>query len=56
MCGFYCLALLDYMNLFSLSNYKKNGKIMYKYFKVKYVKSCVSFRKINEKQIIFYMK
>ena len=49
MCGFYCIAfieympagktLLDYTNLFSLHNYKKNDKIIYKYFKDKYVKS-----------------
>ena len=49
MCGFYCIAfiecmpagkiLLDYTNLFSLHNYKKNHKIIYKYFKDKYVKS-----------------
>ena len=45
MCGFYCIAfieymlsvkrLLDYTNLFSSNNYKKNGKIIYKYFKGK---------------------
>ena len=49
MCGFYCIAfieymlagktLLDYTNLFSPNNYKKNDKIIYKYFKDKYVKS-----------------
>ena len=46
MCGFYCIAfieymlagktLLDYTNLFSPNDYKKNGKIIYKYFKDKY--------------------
>ena len=36
MCGFYCIALSDYTNLFSLSYYKKNGKIICKYFKDKY--------------------
>ena len=46
MCGFYCIAfieyilerktLLDYTNLFSPNDYKKNGKIKYKYFKDKY--------------------
>ena len=51
MCGFYCIAfteymlagktLLEYTNLFSSNEYKKNGKIMYKYFKDKYVKSRV---------------
>ena len=30
--------LLDYTNLFSPNNYKKNEKIMYKYFKDKYDK------------------
>ena len=45
-CGFYCLAfikymltrtnLLDYTNLFSPNDYKKNDKIVYKYFKDKY--------------------
>ena len=43
MCGFYCIAFIEYMlpgktwldytNLFSLSDYKKNDKIIYKYFK-----------------------
>ena len=42
ICGFYCIAfikymlagktLLDYINLFSPNDYKKNGKIIYKYF------------------------
>ena len=51
MCGFYCIAfiefmlagktLLDYTNLFSLNGYKKNDKIIYKYFKDKYVESRV---------------
>ena len=51
MCGFYCTTfieymlagktLLDYTNIFSPNNYKKNGKITYKYFKDKYVKSRV---------------
>ena len=49
MYGFYCIAfveyklagkpLLDYTNLFSPNDYKKNDKIIYKYFKDKYVKS-----------------
>ena len=49
MCGFYCIAfieymlsgktLLDYTNFFSPNEYKKNDKIIYKYFKDKYVKS-----------------
>ena len=46
MCGFYFVAfieymlsgksLLDYSNLFSQNNYKKNDKITCKYFKNKY--------------------
>ena len=46
MRGFCCIAfieymlagktLLDYTNLFSLNDYKKNDKIIYKYFKYKY--------------------
>ena len=46
MCGFYCIAfieymvagktLLDYTNSFSLNDYKKNDKITYIYFKEKY--------------------
>ena len=45
MCGFYSIAfieyvlagrvLLDYTNLFSPDDYKKNDKIMCKYFKDK---------------------
>ena len=48
MSGFYCIAfieymlagktLLDYTNLFSPNDYKKNGKIIYNYFKDKYGK------------------
>ena len=48
MCGFdriafieYMLAgktLLDYTNLFSLNDYDKNYRIIYKYFKDKYCK------------------
>ena len=30
--------LLDYTNLFSPNNYKNNDKIIYTYFKAKYVK------------------
>ena len=46
MCGFYCLVFIEYMlagktllnytNLFSLSDYKRNDKIIYKYVKDKY--------------------
>ena len=45
MCGFYCIAcveyklsrktLLDYTNLFSQNNYKMDDKIIYRYFKDK---------------------
>ena len=48
MWGFYCIAfieymiagktLLDYTNLFSPNDYKKNDKIIYNYFKDKYGK------------------
>ena len=48
MCGFHCIVfieyklagktLLDYTNLFSANHYKKNGKIIYNYFKYKYGK------------------
>ena len=39
----YCFQkiCLDYTNIFSLNDYKKNDKIIYKYFKDKYVKSRV---------------
>ena len=46
MCEFYCIAfieymlagksLLDYTNLFSLNDYKRNDKIIYKYFRDKH--------------------
>ena len=46
LCGFYCIAfieymlagktLLDYTNLFSPNDYRKNDKITYKCFKDKY--------------------
>ena len=49
MCGFYCVAFIEYMlagktllgytNLFSPNDYKKNDKITYRYFKDKYVRS-----------------
>ena len=60
MCGFYCIAfieymlagktLLDYTNLFSLNDYKKNDKIISKYFKGKYEEASLDFRlrKIDE--------
>ena len=41
-------ALLDYTNLFSTNDYKKNYKIIYKYLKDKYVKSRVWIKKKDE--------
>ena len=41
-------TLLDYTNVFPLNNYKKNDKIIYKYFKDKYVKSRIQTEKIDE--------
>ena len=40
--------LLDYTNLFSLNGYKKNDKITYKYFKDKYDKNIVLYRRRNK--------
>ena len=52
MCGFYCIAfieyliagktLLEYANLFSPNNYQKNDKIIYKYFKTNMSKEKVN--------------
>ena len=44
MCGYYCISFMEYMlagkTLLGYPNdYKKNDKIIYKYFKEKYVKS-----------------
>ena len=51
MCRFYCIAfieqmlagktLLNYTNLFSPNDYKKNDKIIYKFFRDIHVKSRV---------------
>ena len=46
LCGFYCIAFIEYMiggktyytNLFSPNDYKKNDKIIYKYFKYEFGK------------------
>ena len=48
MCGFYCIAfieymlsgkaLLDYTNLFSPNDHQKNERIIYEYFQDKYDK------------------
>ena len=53
MCGFYCIVLIEYriagkslldeINLLSPSDYRKNDKITYKYFKAKYV----NFREVK---------
>ena len=53
--SFYCIAfieymlarkiLLDYTNLFSPHDYKKNDKIIYNYFKNKYVEPQVQIKK-----------
>ena len=58
LCGFYCIPfieyilagrmLLDYTNLFSLNDYEKDDKIIYNYFKDKYVKSWIEIKKIDE--------
>ena len=58
-CGFYCIAVIEYVlagktllgytNLFSPNDYKKNDKIIYKHFKVKYGRSIqLRLRKIDE--------
>ena len=54
MCGFYWIVLAEYVlaenfflgytYLFSLNDNKKNEKIIYKYFKDKYVMSNLEFR------------
>ena len=41
-------TLLDYTNLFSLNDYKKYDKIMYKYFKDKYNTSLGQTEKVDE--------
>ena len=58
MCGFYCIAfieymlprktLLDYTNWFSRNYYKMNDKITYKYFKDKYGRRRIRLRKNDE--------
>ena len=42
-------SLLDYNNLFSPNEYKKNDKIIYKYFKDKYFEFNLKFRLRNKK-------
>ena len=41
-------AFLDYTNLFSPTEYKKNDKIIYKYFQDRYAKSSVQIKKIDK--------
>ena len=51
-CQFYCIAFIEYMlagktlsdytNLLSLNGFKKNDKIIYKFFKDKYVRKSKS--------------
>ena len=46
-------TLLDYINLFSPDDYKKNDKIIYKYFKDKYAEEAsleFRLRNIDEKR------
>ena len=40
--------LLDCTNLFYLDDYKKNDKIIYKYFKDKYIKFRVETKNVDE--------
>ena len=57
-CGFYCVAFIEYMlaektlsdytNLFSPNDYKKNSKIIHKYFKDKYASLEFRLRKIDQ--------
>ena len=57
ICDFYCIAfikymlarktLLEYTNLFSPNDYKKNGKIINNYFKCKSGKSRIQAEKIR---------
>ena len=52
ICQFYCIAFIEYMlagktlsdytNLLSLNGFKKNDKIIYKFFKDKYVRKSKS--------------
>ena len=58
MCGFYCIAFIEYMiaektfldytNLFSPNEYKKTDKVIYRYFKDKYSKPWFQTKKIDE--------
>ena len=58
MCGFYCIAfikymlvgksLLDYTDMVSPNDYKKNDKIIYKYFKDNYDRRSKSWVQIKK--------
>ena len=41
-------TLLDYTNVFSLNDHKKNGKIIHKYFKNKYDRKSKSLDQIKK--------
>ena len=65
MCGLYCIAFVEYMlagkTLLDVSrdDYKKNDKMIYRYFKDKYGREAsIDFRlkKLVKKEIIFQMK
>ena len=65
MCGFYCIAFMEYMLAgnfcqfipiyFTPDNYKKKGKIIYKNLRDKYAKgkrqTLLQLKKINEARI-----
>ena len=42
-------TLLDYTNLFSLNDYKKNDKIVDKYFNDKYDRKCKTWFRVKNK-------
>ena len=46
-------TVLDYSNLFSPSDYKKNEKIIYNYFKEIYQVSSLDLKKKMKQEIIF---
>ena len=47
-------TLLDYTNLFSVNDFKKNDKIIYKYFKEKYQTKNSRLKKIDETKNYFF--
>ena len=64
MCGFYCIVFIDYLlarkillaytNLFSPDNYKKNNKIVCKYFEDKYGRRSLEFKLRKKDETINY--